>query len=214
MITPVEAQHTPSSLKRKNALDQRCGTKLVRIRCFLKSRTGHIEWWGGFGALLSPFHSRGISRTCGSWLLGLPNPQRLQSFLAGRGLEPTSPLQPGVGVALPRAVTTLQHPPQAWNCHSSAVRTSAWVSQPLLPLHGRKQSKLNLSDPISGKKKKNLSIYQEKKLQEIKIWWCIEALSFIKTNAKEVSGEPETQRFVPRLSVKGSIILVMPRLWV
>lgn len=105
MITPIEAQHTPSSLKRKNALDQRCGTKPVRIGCFLKSHTGHIEWWGGFGALLSPFHSRGISRTCGSWLLGLPNPQCLQSFLAGRRLELTSPLQPGVGVAPPRAVS-------------------------------------------------------------------------------------------------------------
>lgn len=107
MITSVEAQHTPSSLKRKNALDQRCGTEPVRIRCFLKSCTGHIEWWGGFGALLSPFHARGISRTCGSWLLGLPNLQCLQSFLsAGRQrLEPTSPLQPGVGVALPRAVS-------------------------------------------------------------------------------------------------------------
>ena len=107
MITSVEAQHTPSSLKRKNALDQSCGYDSVRIRCFLKSRTGHIECWGDFGALLSPFYSRGISRTCESWLLGFPNLQCLQSFLSAdrQRLEPTSPLQPGVGVALPRAVS-------------------------------------------------------------------------------------------------------------
>lgn len=134
-------------------------------------------------------------------------------LLAGRGLEPTSPLQPGVGVAPPRAVSNpTAASSSGMNCHSSAVRTTAWISQPLLPLHGREQSKLNLSDPISGKK--NLSIYQEKKPRELKIGWCIEPLLFSKTNTEEVCGEPETQRLVPQLSMKGSTILVMPHLWV
>lgn len=173
MITLVEAQHTSSSLKRKNALDQRCRTKPVRIRCFLNFCIGHIESWGDLGALLSPFHSQGISR---SWLLGLPNPQCLQSFLlAGRGLKLTSPLQPGIGVAPPRAVSN----------HRAVSSSGMELSFKCCEIYG-----LDFSAPASSpgegtvkaesvisyfwKKKKPLLIDQEKKPQEINIRWCIE----------------------------------------
>lgn len=52
------------------------------------------------------------------------------------------------------------------------------------------------AEPVSSYFRTNLSIYQEKRPQETKIPWCMERLSFSKTNIKEVSGEPETQRFV------------------
>lgn len=112
-------------------------------------------------------------------------------LLAGRGLEPTSPLQPGVGVAPPRAVSNhTAASSSGMNCHSSAVRTMAWISQPLLPLHGREQSKLNLSDPVSGKKSFNSS--REEATGNKNLVVCIEPLLFSKTNTKEVCGEPET----------------------